>query len=353
MPIKGLTDVHQFGAGLPRLGTLYKGDEKPETGNRPGKDLKHFRFEPEPQFEYLAPLWEELYEKQPTEFSPVFLFGNTADEAFETWLEEWSATGLQHRCDGEMQTRWYDRSIGEYSVARIACETPQCQCKRTGRLRLVFPDFVETAGVMGYVAMTTHSIHDILTLHRYLADIARMYGKLEGVPFVFGRAAREVSAPKPNDPGKRIKTTKSLLYMHVLPDFTREQLVNRIAAPEQTALPERVSEVRQRREPEMRRIGGGEQVGATERPEWWNEALNWAKDTFEGMTAARVNQALDAVPHWRESKEAFSAAVICAQFDYDRQLVGQFTSARNMLRVWELAEAICASVQPIEGEAVS
>lgn len=352
MPIKNLTDTHRHGTGLPRIGTLYKGDEKPENGNRPGKDLKHFRFEPEPQFEYLADLWEELYSNAPTQFSPVFLFGETADEAFETWLEEWSATGLQHRCDGETQHRWYDKRIGEYSVARVACDPSACQCKRTGRLRLIFPDFVEAAGVLGYIAMTTHSIHDILTLHRYLSDIARLYGKLDGVPFVFGRAEREVSAPKPNEPGKRIKTTKSLLFMHVLPDFTREKLVNRLAdeAPQLPA----GTELPALRQPDgVRRIEGGEGMQPAERPEWWNEGLNWAKGMFEGLSAADVNRSLEAIAGWQASKETFMAAVICARFNYDTQLVEQFTGKHNLLKVWDIARDICASIERAEGEIVN
>lgn len=340
MPIKSLTDNHQYGRGLPRIGTLYKGDEKPETGNRPGKDLDHFRFEPEPQFEWVTDFWRELYADHPTEFSPVFLFGATADEVFETWMEEWSATGLLHRCDGEQQHRRFDKSIGEYSTARVTCEAPACQCKRTGRLRLMFPDFIEVSGVLGYIAITTHSIHDILTLHRYLSDVAQMYGKLEGVPFVFGRAKREVSAPKPKEPGVRMKTTKSLLYLHVLPNFTREHLVRRIAVADAPALTDGLDDARII-DMETGEIGQTPTANPTpspattdesdafvERPDWYGDFVAWVgnQPDLRKLEMDHIEQALSVADGWQTNKKLAMAAVIAYHCQYNPNTIDIFTS---------------------------
>lgn len=237
MPIVGLTDQQPvIGGGLPRIATLYKGDEKPAEGNRPGRDLKYFRVEFEPQFEALRDLWSELYDQEPKEFSPVFLAAPTVEEAFSTWMEEWTATAMLHRCDGEHQVAWYDKQTGNYARSRVKCAAPECGCKRTGRLNLIFEDLVEASGILGYVAVTTHSLHDIITLHRYLSDIEGMYGRLTGVPFVFGRADREVSAPHPKKKGERMKTTKSLLYIHVAPDFAKSAILPTLRG-HQSALP--------------------------------------------------------------------------------------------------------------------
>lgn len=347
MPIHNLTDNHQYGRGLPRIGTLYKGDEKREiekngkTVEVVGKDLDHFRFEPEPQFEWVKDTWRDLYADQPTEFAPVFLFGATADEVFETWMEEWSATGLQHRCDGETQYQRYDKAIGEYSSARVKCEAPACQCKRTGRLRLMFPDFIEASGVLGYVAITTHSIHDILTLHRYLSDVAQMYGKLEGVPFVFGRAKREVSAPKPKDPGTRIKTTKSLLYVHVLPDFTREHLARRLAIVDTPALMDGIEDAKvinletgeigqtaNGNPTNGRNSGSSGSADYVERPDWYGDFIARAgnhKD-FGKLTIDQIDEALAVADGWQKNTKLATAAMIAYHCEYNANTIDIYTS---------------------------
>ncbi len=234
MPIVGLTTKTEFGAGLPMVARLYKGEEKPEQGNRPGRDLDYFRVEFEPQFEHLRELWTELYGAEPEEFGRVFLAAATVDEAFSSWKEEWTATTMLHRCDGEYQKNWYNAAAQMYSTAKIACASKDehpCGCKAVGRLNMILPDFIEATGVLGYVSVSTHSLNDILTVYRYLADIERIAGKLTGVPFIFGRAAREISAPKQVKKNGayvnegRIRVNKSLFYLHVAADFTQQQLL--------------------------------------------------------------------------------------------------------------------------------
>lgn len=230
MPITGLTNQTTFGSGLPRIATLYKGDEKPEAGNRPGKDLDYFRIEFEPEYELLCPVWTEMYGDTPDWLGNVFVAHETVDEAFGTWKEEWTATALLHRCDGENQVLSYDLSIGQYIKAKLPC-AKTCGCKPTGRLNLVFPDFIEATGALGYITITTHSINDILTIHRYLSDIEKMHGKLTGVPFNFGRKPSEISVPKPKGkPGERMKVTRSLLYLHVTRNFTLHTLLPQLAS---------------------------------------------------------------------------------------------------------------------------
>src|SRR5690348_7184439 len=118
MPIKSLTTDVDFAQGLPLIARLHKGDEK--TDNRPGKDLDHFRITFEEQFEYLVPTWEELYGKEPDFFERVYLSAPTVHDAFSSWKEEWTATTMKHRCDGEHQVLWYHEQTKQYSKAREA-----------------------------------------------------------------------------------------------------------------------------------------------------------------------------------------------------------------------------------------
>jgi hypothetical protein len=262
MPIRGLTDsnAQTFGAGFPRIATLYKGDEKPEEGNRPGKDLYHFRIEFEPEFEYLREDWYEMYTETPEEFPAVFLAQSEVDEAFSTWKEEWNASQtLLRRCDGEHQKVHYDQKTGIHNTWKADCLTPipptppaepMCKCKLVGRLNLIFPEFIELTGVLGYVTMATHSIHDLMTLHRYLTDLFKIQGNLMGIPLVFGRAIREISTPvTDNKTGKRTgarrKVKKSLLYLRATADYTKQVLLPTLATArtEAPALPQPVKEI--------------------------------------------------------------------------------------------------------------
>lgn len=242
MPIKKLTDGSDPGSGIPTILKLYKGDEK-EVKKRAngteyetvGKDLPYFRAEFEDQYEDLREVWETLYGPEPTEFPEVFLTAPTVDEAFGSWKEEWnSSQTLLHRCDGEHQVQWYSEESKMMCSAKIACAAngpKPCNCKNTGRLKLIIPEFLEAAGVFGYVSVTTHSLNDILKVYRYLSDIQGLYGNLLRIPFVFGRASKTISAPKQVKKGGeyvtegRIKITKSLFYIDVTEDFARQRLL--------------------------------------------------------------------------------------------------------------------------------
>lgn len=233
MPIKGLTDQKSItaGSGLPIVGRLYKGGEK--TAKAPGKDLDYFRVEFEPQFKHLQSVWDDLYGAEPTEFR-VFLTAPTTDQAFPTWMEEWNASGLLHRCDGEHQHAHMEQ--GQISRERIACAA-KCQCTRVGRLYMLLPDFVEASGALGLFVISTHSINDIITIHRYLSTMENMAGRLSGIPFTFGRAERDVSMPSYKDKTMRSKQKKSMLYIHVDEDFTRNKLLPVLGGQQPAGLP--------------------------------------------------------------------------------------------------------------------
>lgn len=228
MPIKGLTTDTQTSltTALPLLATLRKGAPRPADGKRPGADLDYFRADFAPEYEHLAPIWTELYGPKPDKLPGVYLMAETPDEAFPTWLEEWSATKLLHRCDGEMQHRHYNQQTGEYSDEPRKCAAPACKCQRVGRLYLLIPEFVEATGMLGTVKLLTSSIHDILSIHNYLTFAYRTLGTLHGVKFEIGRVMREVTVPM-ND--KRAKVKKSLIYMTIAPDFMQTVMLPRLA----------------------------------------------------------------------------------------------------------------------------
>lgn len=243
MPIVNLTDKVDLSQGLPLLARLYKGGEQQDKVSAKGKkykvfgeDLDHFRVVFEPQFEYLQPLWEGMYGPKPAYFESVLLCAPTVNTAFATWKEEWTATTMLHRCDGEKQETHYDKLIGKYSHSYKACaaeaEHP-CSCVNIGRLNIMIMDFLDASNILGTFLVTTHSINDILTVYRRLAATESLFGTLSNVPFVFGRADKEIRAPKTDkdgNPDGRRTTTKSLFWIHVHPDFTGEKIIPALKA---------------------------------------------------------------------------------------------------------------------------
>lgn len=231
MAIVNLTDNLDRN-GLPRIAKLHKGEKKVDA-NRPGKDLEYFRVEFEPEFRQYADVWEDLFGDKPDHFDRVFMTDATVNAAFDTWKEEWNASQtLLHRCDGENQVQWYNTQANMYMTSKTPCAMQtahKCACTHVGRLNLIIPDFIEVTGVLGTVLCETHSINDILTIYGMLANIQKINGTLLGIPFTLGRADQKISAPNKKQ-GTRIKVTKSLFYLHVDPEFTRETLLPRLAA---------------------------------------------------------------------------------------------------------------------------
>jgi hypothetical protein len=370
MPIYGLTDPEslRYGCGLPRIARLYKGAEKPESGNKPGADLKHFRVEFEEQYTWLEESWEMLYGKTPTQFGRVFLAQNTLHEAFPTWKEEWNATTLLHRCDGRTQTCHYEAASSSYSHKPIDCAVsgnPACKCKPVGRLNLILPELIEATGVMGFVSISTHSLNDILTISSYLNDIFVMARKLTGIPFVFGRAQESISVPKPQGkPGERIRVAKSLLYIHVDPDYTLAQLLP-VLAQAQPLL--NAGDGMVIKAPEAPRQLPASTAASEKPADHWTrntkriaKFIKWAQDKLNMDDAAvfaalhTTDRTIQHISDFTQDERHALAALVAYNADYNTKDIGKLTTNAKLfvadigIEVYHLACEIAANVADAE-----
>lgn len=209
MPIIGLTDRT---ASFPRIGELRKGAEKPKTGNRPGADLKYFRFTS--KNDEALESFNRAYPSEPNAIN-VFLPFNTTDENFEAWQEEWGAGSLKHRCDGKTAVRWQTPQ-GTYSHDPIPCPGG---CKQVGRLKVIIPEL----GRLAYVVVLTTSIHDIMEIHANLSAYEALRDGLQGIPFILSRVPRMISTPSGKD-GKRARREKWLIHIEAAPAWVNAQL---------------------------------------------------------------------------------------------------------------------------------
>lgn len=241
MPIVDLTTNRKTTVTevLPRLATLYKGAPRPEDGKRPGKDLTYFRVEFTPEYEHLAPLWRRMYGDQPEQFPHVYLTAPDVDTAFPTWMEEWSASALLRRCDGETQVLNYDPATGRSRPVNTPClrKSGGCNCRRIGRLNLFLPHLCSEAGVIGWVTLSTHSVLDILNIYGYLSWITDGWRRsLMGIEFILGRAPRTVSFFD-EEQQRRMKVKKSLVYLAASPDYVQRVILPRVTSGEMAAQP--------------------------------------------------------------------------------------------------------------------
>jgi hypothetical protein len=225
MPIVGLTDQSP---SFPQLGILRKGAPKPKDSNKPGADLKYFRFtadDPE-----ALELFHSAYGPEPIAIR-LFLPYQTTDENFEAWREEWTASSLKHRCDGVTCVRWLTRE-GTYSDERKPCPyisvaNGEKGCKQVGRLQVIIPELRRLA----YVTVMTTSIHDIIELYSNLKALEAARGDLRGIPLILKRAPRKISTPAAD--GKRARREKWLITLEAQPSWVDLQL----KAQAQAALP--------------------------------------------------------------------------------------------------------------------
>jgi hypothetical protein len=222
MPIKGLTDR---GPSLPQIGELRKGGEKPAAGNKPGPDLKYFRFTSKhPEVERL---FYDCYPDGPTAVNCYFPF-QTAAENFDAWVEDWGAGSLKWRGDGETLVLWQKKD-GSYS------QEPQPQPaggRKIGRLKIIIPELKRLA----YVTALTSSVNDIMTMPSVLEAYEAMRGDLRGIPFVLSRVPQMVSTPGTD--GKRVRREKWLWHLEAQPVWVQAQLsvMQRAALPAGVAL---------------------------------------------------------------------------------------------------------------------
>lgn len=219
MAIRGLTDRE---ASFPQIGVIHKGDVKGEKG--PGRDLTWFRFESQDVAAKQA--FRDHYGLEPVALH-AFVPYNTTEKNFEAWKEEWAASSLRHRCDGEYVTIQLQAS-GKYKIPgvdeRVLCPG---NCKPVGRLKLIIPELKR----LGYVTLQTTSIHDIMEITNNLRAIEETRGSLTGVPLIVRRVPREISTPSKD--GTRKRRTVSLVHIEARPDWVQMQL----AAMAEAALP--------------------------------------------------------------------------------------------------------------------
>lgn len=211
MPIKGLTDR---AASFPKLGTIRKG--APKAGNRPGQDLDYFRFDTDNAD--LEGVFLQAYGQQPREVN-VFLPYKTTEQNFSSWMEEWAASSLVRRCDGESQMIWLNDDKRTYSKGHktcLGCEG-KTGCKPSGRLSVVIPELKR----LGYVEVQTHSKWDIMGLTENLVAIEQATGDLRGIPFKLCRCLRSISTPRDNG---RARADKWLLSLEVAPQWSSKVL---------------------------------------------------------------------------------------------------------------------------------
>lgn len=214
-PIAGLTDRESAVPRLPVLGQLRKGEPRPESGDRPGRDTDHFRFTsraPE-----VAAAFKEAYGSAPQAL-PVYLPYPRVNENFQTWQEEWVRGGLVHRCDGETVSLWFDpKRLVYVRSPRVDGKPMPCPrgCSPTGRLYVVLPGLV-VAGHVGLVLLTTGSVHDILAIHGGLISVAQR-NDLTGVGFTLRRTETEITAVQQVQ-GERKRVRRPYWRVELVPD---------------------------------------------------------------------------------------------------------------------------------------
>lgn len=209
MAIKGLTDKQ---ARFPKIGTIRKGSPKQE--GKIGRDLTYFRFDT--QDSDAAQAFVQAYGKEPREINVMLPYQQT-EQVFPSWMEEWAASSLIRRCDGEQQCLYLNSDRKSYSKKPIQCAAPQCNCKPVGRLTVVIPELRR----LGYVEVLTHSKFDILGLTENLVAIEQASGDLRGIPFVLSRTRRSISVPMGE---KRVRQDKWLLSIEASPEWSHRMI---------------------------------------------------------------------------------------------------------------------------------
>lgn len=230
MPIKGITDVKSVSlrSGNAVIAKLKKGAPKIE-GQRP-KDLTYFRIAFADGYQHLLPVFEARYGKQPDQIPGVLLLGSEIDQVFETWLEQWNGSTLVHRCTGStgedrgVQESFYNTETGQREKG-IACIQPKCKCRKIGRLAFRLPLFQIQTGELGYFLIETTSAWDVISIFNRLLSIqAESRIPINQIPLMISRRKRQITMPDSENPGKRKKTTKSLIDLRISPDFVMEYM---------------------------------------------------------------------------------------------------------------------------------
>lgn len=226
MAIVGITDQN---ADFLRIGKLFKGEKKQKKQGEKGeyeifgKELDYWRFESD------IPVVKEAFTRtfgEKPQAIAVYLPFPTRDENWQTCKEAYTATGLQHRCDGAVCSRWLNLKTGKYESTPIDCpslamteaERKRNGCVNIGRLKV----FIPALGEVGFVTMETHSINDIARINMWLAGYESMRpDKLKNIPFSLYRYKEAIGTPRD---GKRAKTDKWLVGLKPDSSWSRNYL---------------------------------------------------------------------------------------------------------------------------------
>jgi len=258
-PIKGLTNQ---APEFPQIGELRKGAPKPESGDRPGKDLTYFRFTSD--LPEVVAAFESAYDGEPRLIN-AFLPFPYVDENWEAWQEAYVAGGLKHRCDGEYVVR-IQNDDGTYTDPEPGTVKCPGGCKPSGRLKILIPELRRLASVL----VLTTSLWDIHNLDKQLRALYEIKSDLRGIPLQLRRRPQKKSMPQK---GKRVRREMWLLSIEAAPTYVELQL----AAQEAAALPQLPSGMVDAPEVDEITIDGttGEIVGDGE---WPNELFEAGED---------------------------------------------------------------------------
>lgn len=231
MPINSIVKRYKPGRGMEQIGRIHKGAERTAEDiakKRPGKDLDHFRVTFSDSYstevrEALEQVWEYMHGVNPSTLRGGRLIGESVDDAFSAWYEEWGKSGLFTRCNGEERVAWFDKSQGRVIFDRpqpcaMEHKTHPCQCKQVGRINIWFPEFTARTGIYGYFTLITHSIREISNTTALLMDVFATSGTLSGMPVLIYRAPDsweipEVDRQTKKPTGNRTTITKSLVFI--------------------------------------------------------------------------------------------------------------------------------------------
>ena len=337
MPITDLTARMPETPKLVRFGKIRKGAERPQSGNRPGKDLDHFRITLEPAYAHLAEVIGEELGPEPRDIPLVFV-GETVDEVFPTWFEAWLASGLQHRCDGVTQAHGVT-DTGKYADG-IPCERGEsdlsdpssfaCGCTRRGKLHVALPFLWGIQGEYGQFVLETGSIHDIIEVHHRLSTMHKLFGTLMMVPAILGRQERQISYSQGTK--RRQNRTASLLTI-------RENLLAMKQTHPQIAAKMQVVIDAGTGAPALDAgapaLAAGEPAAPSDE---YSEIVEWFDRELAGITSSTIRMALDGLSnpsraqvisavlaHWYEGEvdamEA-SAKALCGDTPLANEVLG-------------------------------
>jgi len=224
MPIYHITASGDSEGRFPRLGTLRKGQKKPND-RQPGPDLgEQLRFAGVDADVDMD--WAEAFGGALVDELDILLPYAGIDDNWQAWREHYGAGSLKYRCDGINHVLWQDDE-GNYHTDPKPCPGAACLAKPVGRLEIMVPRL----GRLGTITLTTTSFHDIRNLDGALRAVAIRLGSLQMLPLRLTRVKRMISMPR-TEKGKngvetrtgRVRAAKWLLHLEPSPEWVRAML---------------------------------------------------------------------------------------------------------------------------------